>query len=119
MFVDLSCREWLINIRGFAKKLRSTSLSSADQIKDCGACRECPNCHSRIDNSDVCYKFKFCRRIHFEFIIAHSKYAPETGKYEAIDYASRTPDVSIDFAYAPIPIPCIFLLLEHTVNSSF
>nr|QDX01723.1 NAC domain-containing protein NAC70 [Medicago sativa subsp. falcata] len=46
-------REWLINIRGFAKKLRSTTLSSADQIKDCGACRECPNCHCRIDNSDV------------------------------------------------------------------
>ncbi|KAF7819512.1 Suppressor of gamma response 1 [Senna tora] len=44
---------WLIDIGGFAKKVKSTTLSSTDQIKDCGAYRECPNCHYRIDNSDV------------------------------------------------------------------
>ncbi|XP_058739416.1 SUPPRESSOR OF GAMMA RESPONSE 1-like [Vicia villosa] len=46
-------RSWLIDIGGFAKKVKRTTLSSADQIKDCGAYRECPNCHWRIDNSDV------------------------------------------------------------------
>lgn len=46
-------RSWLIDIGGFAKKVKSTTLSSADQINDCGAYRECPNCHYRIDNSDV------------------------------------------------------------------
>lgn len=55
MFVNLLCRGWLIDIGGFAKKVKSTTLSSADQIKDCGAYRECPNCSHRIDNSDVCY----------------------------------------------------------------
>ncbi|XP_027922195.1 SUPPRESSOR OF GAMMA RESPONSE 1-like isoform X2 [Vigna unguiculata] len=44
---------WLIDVGGFAKKVKNTTLSSADQIKDCGAYRECPNCHYRIDNSDV------------------------------------------------------------------
>ncbi|KAG4926842.1 hypothetical protein JHK85_053328 [Glycine max] len=44
---------WLIDIGGFAKKVKSTTLSSADQIKDCGAYRECPNCSYHIDNSDV------------------------------------------------------------------
>ncbi|OIW03013.1 hypothetical protein TanjilG_13650 [Lupinus angustifolius] len=46
-------RSWIIDIGGFAKKVKSTTLSSAEQIKDCGAYRECPNCHYRIDNSDV------------------------------------------------------------------
>ncbi|KAG4912046.1 hypothetical protein AAZX31_19G051100 [Glycine max] len=46
-------RSWLIDIGGFAKKVKSTTLSSADQIKDCGAYRECPNCSYHIDNSDV------------------------------------------------------------------
>ncbi|GAU29027.1 hypothetical protein TSUD_165450, partial [Trifolium subterraneum] len=44
---------WLFNKGGFATKLKSTTLSLADQIKDCGAYCECPNCHHRIDNSDV------------------------------------------------------------------
>ncbi|KAJ1422424.1 P-loop containing nucleoside triphosphate hydrolase [Sesbania bispinosa] len=44
---------WLIDSGGFAKKVKNTTLSSADQIKDCGAYRECPNCHHHIDNSDV------------------------------------------------------------------
>ncbi|KAK7395802.1 hypothetical protein VNO78_16372 [Psophocarpus tetragonolobus] len=46
-------RSWLIDIGGFAKKVKRTTLSSADQIKDCGAYRECPNCSYHIDNSDV------------------------------------------------------------------
>ncbi|PON47622.1 NAC domain containing protein [Trema orientale] len=46
-------RSWLINSRGIAKKVKSASRSSAYQIKDCGGDRECPNCHYRIDNSDV------------------------------------------------------------------
>ncbi|XP_015971448.1 SUPPRESSOR OF GAMMA RESPONSE 1 [Arachis duranensis] len=46
-------RSWLIDIGGFAKKVKSTNLSPADQIKDCGAYRDCPNCHYRIDNRDV------------------------------------------------------------------
>ncbi|KAK7339612.1 hypothetical protein VNO77_20290 [Canavalia gladiata] len=44
---------WLIDIGGFAKKVKSTTLSSVDQIKDCGAYRECPKCYYHIDNSDV------------------------------------------------------------------
>ncbi|KAK4272122.1 hypothetical protein QN277_020716 [Acacia crassicarpa] len=46
-------RSWLIDVGGFAKKVKSSSLPSAEQIKDCGAYRECPNCHWHIDNSDV------------------------------------------------------------------
>ncbi|XP_061337381.1 SUPPRESSOR OF GAMMA RESPONSE 1-like [Gastrolobium bilobum] len=46
-------RSWLFDIGGFAKKVKNTSLSSADQIKDFGAYRECPKCHYHIDNSDV------------------------------------------------------------------
>ncbi|XP_014490986.1 SUPPRESSOR OF GAMMA RESPONSE 1 isoform X2 [Vigna radiata var. radiata] len=52
-FFDTMARSWLIDFGGFAKKVKNTTLSSADQIKDCGAYRECPNCHYRIDNSDV------------------------------------------------------------------
>ncbi|CAJ1792116.1 unnamed protein product [Sphenostylis stenocarpa] len=51
--VGIQNMSWLIDIGGFAKKVKSTTLSSADQIKDCGAYRECPNCYYRIDNSDV------------------------------------------------------------------
>ncbi|GMY13255.1 SUPPRESSOR OF GAMMA RESPONSE 1-like isoform X1 [Fagus crenata] len=46
-------RAWLINSRGLARKVRNATCSPAYQIKDCGANRECPNCHYRIDNSDV------------------------------------------------------------------
>ncbi|XP_020208659.1 SUPPRESSOR OF GAMMA RESPONSE 1 [Cajanus cajan] len=46
-------RSWLIDIGGFAKKVKSNTQSSADQIKDCGAYRECPKCNCHIDNSDV------------------------------------------------------------------
>ncbi|CAL5207687.1 unnamed protein product [Lathyrus oleraceus] len=46
-------RSWLIDMGGFAKKVKRTTLSLANQIKDYGAYRGCPNCHCRIDNSDV------------------------------------------------------------------
>ncbi|KAJ1402060.1 NAC domain [Sesbania bispinosa] len=46
-------RSWVIDIGGFAKKVKNTTLSTDDQIKDCGAFRECPKCHYHIDNSDV------------------------------------------------------------------
>ncbi|XP_015879020.3 SUPPRESSOR OF GAMMA RESPONSE 1 isoform X2 [Ziziphus jujuba] len=44
---------WLINSKAIAKKVRNASRSSAYQINDYGANRECPKCHCRIDNSDV------------------------------------------------------------------
>ena len=53
LIYDCACRSWLIDSRGIAKKVKNASQSSAHQIKDCGANRECPNCHYRIDNSDV------------------------------------------------------------------
>ncbi|PQQ13207.1 NAC domain-containing protein 8 [Prunus yedoensis var. nudiflora] len=46
-------RAWLINSRGLANKVKNAARSSAYQIKDCGANRDCPNCHFVIDNSDV------------------------------------------------------------------
>ncbi|KAK3183655.1 hypothetical protein Dsin_030941 [Dipteronia sinensis] len=46
-------RTWLVNCRAIAKKVRNAGQSSDQQLKDCGANRECPNCHSQIDNSDV------------------------------------------------------------------
>ena len=52
-FIPIMARSWFIDMGGFAKKVKRTTLSLADQIKDCGAYRECPNCHCRIDNSDV------------------------------------------------------------------
>lgn len=48
-----SLRSWLIDCKGIATKVKNAGLSPANQIKDCGANRECPNCHSRIDNTDV------------------------------------------------------------------
>ncbi|CAK9161756.1 unnamed protein product [Ilex paraguariensis] len=46
-------QSWLIDSRGLARKVKNATLPSASQIKDCGANRECPNCHYRIDNRDV------------------------------------------------------------------
>ncbi|CAK7328137.1 unnamed protein product [Dovyalis caffra] len=43
-------RAWFIDGRSIARKV---SRFSTSQIKDCGANRECPKCHCRIDNSDV------------------------------------------------------------------
>lgn len=51
------CRAWLINSRGLANKVKNAARSSAYQIKDCGANRDCPNCHFVIDNSDVSWNF--------------------------------------------------------------
>ncbi|KAK7316481.1 hypothetical protein VNO77_35540 [Canavalia gladiata] len=55
--LNLFCRSWLIDIGGFARKVKNTSLSTADQIKDCGAYRECPKCHYHITNSDVSHEW--------------------------------------------------------------
>ncbi|GMN42606.1 hypothetical protein TIFTF001_011798 [Ficus carica] len=52
-FAIRACKSWLINSRGIANKVKNAARSPAFQIKDCGAKRECPHCHYRIDNSDV------------------------------------------------------------------
>ncbi|KAI3808735.1 hypothetical protein L1987_24695 [Smallanthus sonchifolius] len=46
-------RSWIVDGRGIARKVKTSSLPLAHQIKDCGANRECPQCHCKIDNSDV------------------------------------------------------------------
>ncbi|CAA3027545.1 NAC domain-containing 8 [Olea europaea subsp. europaea] len=46
-------RSWLIDSRGLARKVKNATLAAACQIKECGANRECPNCHHHIDNSDA------------------------------------------------------------------
>ncbi|XP_039039506.1 SUPPRESSOR OF GAMMA RESPONSE 1-like [Hibiscus syriacus] len=46
-------RSWLVDNRTIAKKVKNASSSSSFEITDRGANRECPNCHYRIDNSDV------------------------------------------------------------------
>ncbi|VVA96048.1 unnamed protein product [Arabis nemorensis] len=46
-------RAWIVDGRGIATKVKNASVSSASQIKDCGAYIDCPNCSYRIDNSNV------------------------------------------------------------------
>ncbi|XP_024978383.1 SUPPRESSOR OF GAMMA RESPONSE 1-like [Cynara cardunculus var. scolymus] len=46
-------KSWIVDGRGIARKVKTSSLPLVHQIKDCGANRECPQCHCRIDNSDV------------------------------------------------------------------
>nr|XP_043634577.1 SUPPRESSOR OF GAMMA RESPONSE 1-like [Erigeron canadensis] len=46
-------KSWLIDGRTIARKVKTSSLPKAYQIKDGGVTRECPNCHYKIDNSDV------------------------------------------------------------------
>lgn len=46
-------KSWIIDGRGIAKKVKSAASYDSKQIKDCGAARECPNCHYWIDNKDV------------------------------------------------------------------
>ncbi|KAL1812277.1 SUPPRESSOR OF GAMMA RESPONSE 1-like [Daucus carota subsp. sativus] len=46
-------RSWLVDGRAIARKVKHATLPFADQIKDCGVKRECPNCFYCIDNSDV------------------------------------------------------------------
>ncbi|KAL7232654.1 hypothetical protein ACSBR2_010631 [Camellia fascicularis] len=50
-------RSWLIDCKGIATKVKNANLSPAFHIKDCGANRECPKCHYRIDNSDVSHEW--------------------------------------------------------------
>ncbi|KAL8193536.1 hypothetical protein R6Q57_026671 [Mikania cordata] len=44
---------WIVDGRTIARKVKVSSLPLVNQIKDCGATRECPQCNYRIDNSDV------------------------------------------------------------------
>ncbi|KAG5056382.1 SUPPRESSOR OF GAMMA RESPONSE 1 [Glycine max] len=53
----LFCRSWLIDIGGFARKVKNTNLSTDDQIKDCGTYLECQKCHYHIDNNDVSHEW--------------------------------------------------------------
>ncbi|XP_052878239.1 SUPPRESSOR OF GAMMA RESPONSE 1-like [Gossypium arboreum] len=46
----MASRSWFIDSRSIAKKVKN-AIQITDT--DCGAIRECPNCHHRIDNSDV------------------------------------------------------------------
>ncbi|KAJ3697005.1 hypothetical protein LUZ61_000710 [Rhynchospora tenuis] len=48
-------RAWLVNSRGFARKIKNSGPSSSKQINEltAEAKRECPNCNYVIDNSDV------------------------------------------------------------------
>ncbi|KAJ4756341.1 NAC domain-containing protein 8 [Rhynchospora pubera] len=48
-------RAWLVNSRGFARKIKNAGPSSSKQINEltAEAKRECPNCYHVIDNSDV------------------------------------------------------------------
>ncbi|CAM8907542.1 unnamed protein product [Rhodiola kirilowii] len=46
-------RTWIIDNIGIARKVKHASKSPPLQIKDCGAYRECPQCHYRIDNNDA------------------------------------------------------------------
>jgi len=51
--VTLFCRSWLNDIGGFATKVKNTTLSAADQMKNCETYRECPKCHYHSNNTDV------------------------------------------------------------------
>ncbi|CAN4082392.1 unnamed protein product [Withania somnifera] len=50
-------RSWLIDGRGLASKVKNVGAPAAHQIKDCGAKRQCPNCHYCIDNNDVSHEW--------------------------------------------------------------
>ncbi|KAJ8546377.1 hypothetical protein K7X08_018960 [Anisodus acutangulus] len=51
--MGLMARAWLIDGRGLASKVKNVGAPAAHQIKDCGAKRQCPNCHYCINNNDV------------------------------------------------------------------
>lgn len=46
-------KSWIVTGRTIARKVKTSSLPLAHQIKDCGATRDCPQCHCKIDNTDV------------------------------------------------------------------
>ncbi|GAB4848070.1 hypothetical protein Ancab_002732 [Ancistrocladus abbreviatus] len=50
-------KSWILDGKGIAKKVKNATLSSGKQVRDCGAVRQCPNCHYWIDNSDVPYEW--------------------------------------------------------------
>jgi len=51
--VTLFCRSCLNDIGGFAGKVKNTTLSAVDQMKNCETYLQCPNCHYHTNNSDV------------------------------------------------------------------
>ncbi|KAK7365206.1 hypothetical protein VNO80_14080 [Phaseolus coccineus] len=55
--VTLFCRSWLNDIGGFARKVKNTTLSAADQMKNCETYRECPKCHYHTNNSDISHEW--------------------------------------------------------------
>lgn len=106
-----SCRTWLISSRGLARKVRNATCSPAYQIKDCGANRECPNCHFCIDNSDVRWKTFLWLPYDNIAIILYTKYAQEIAliwscKNTHIDSEVSTVLLIISSLLAPITI-CI------------
>ncbi|XP_076954314.1 SUPPRESSOR OF GAMMA RESPONSE 1-like [Bidens hawaiensis] len=46
-------KSWIVNGRTLARKVKTPGLRITQQVKDCGANKECPKCHYKIDNSDV------------------------------------------------------------------
>ncbi|XP_047334842.1 SUPPRESSOR OF GAMMA RESPONSE 1 [Impatiens glandulifera] len=51
-------RNWIVDGKGIASKVKNAGLPMAKQIKDCGANLECPNCHYLICNTtDVCHEW--------------------------------------------------------------
>ncbi|KAF6156408.1 hypothetical protein GIB67_034138 [Kingdonia uniflora] len=47
---------WLIDSKTIAAKVKNATQPPSNQVKDCGANRQCPNCFHRIDNSDIVYQ---------------------------------------------------------------
>ncbi|EYU34749.1 hypothetical protein MIMGU_mgv1a023855mg [Erythranthe guttata] len=53
----MDSRAWIIDSRGLAKKVKNAGISTANQINDCGANWQCPNCQYLIDNSDTSHEW--------------------------------------------------------------
>lgn len=53
------CRNWLIDSRAIAKKIKNASWSSDNDTSCCEAKLECPNCRHTIDNSDVSWNLTY------------------------------------------------------------
>ncbi|KAL9996225.1 putative transcription factor NAM family [Helianthus debilis subsp. tardiflorus] len=99
---------WIVDGRGIARKVKTSSLPLVHQLKDCGANRECPQCHYKIDNSDV-------RKLP-TFIISR---APLFHKYKITNFTTRMhfiSQVAIEWPGLPAGVkfePTDVELLEH------
>ncbi|KAF6157486.1 hypothetical protein GIB67_004424 [Kingdonia uniflora] len=56
ILIGFSIRTWLIDSKTIAAKVKNATQPPSNQVKDCGANRQCPNCFHRIDNSDIVYQ---------------------------------------------------------------